>query len=49
MNDREDFDPILMFFITFFFGGFGVHHFLRRHYGLGVLYFFTFDGDRLVH
>ena len=42
MNDHEEYDPILMFFITFFFGGFGVHHFIRRHYGLGVLYFFTF-------
>ena len=42
MNDHEEYDPILMFFITFFFGGFGIHHFIRRHYGLGVLYFFTF-------
>ena len=42
MNDHEEYDPILMFFITFFFGVFGVHHFIRRHYGLGVLYFFTF-------
>ena len=42
MNDHEEYDPILMFFITFFFGVFGVHHFIRRQYGLGVLYFFTF-------
>ena len=37
MNDHEEYDPILMFFITFFFGVFGVHHFIRRQYAtLGI-------------
>lgn len=33
--------PVANFFITLFFGAFGVHKFIKKKYGLGFLYLFT--------
>lgn len=42
LSNKEN--RILMFFITFFTGCFGVHCFIQRNYKKGVFYLFTFGG-----
>lgn len=42
MEQETRTEQLIMLLVTFFFGIFGIHYFVRRQYGLGILYFFTF-------